>query len=482
MNTENTAKTSSKRRDRQFFTGGWAVLAAVIVLAVLVLLNVVVGKLPESWTSFDMTAVKLYSIGDQTREMVKNLQEPVTVYWLVSEGNEDATIGEMLERYDELSDLLTVEKVDVTTRPNFPAAYTDGSLYQNSLIVESDKRFKVLNYTSIYVTEYEYAADYTVTNSTTTFQGENVLTGALDYVTTDVLPMVYYLSGHGEPGLDETLQDQIALLNLTLEDLTLMNADAVPADCSALIIDSPASDLYEGEAELILDYIAAGGKVVLLTNYGQPEMPNLSRVTDAFGVCLEEGVVLEGDRAGYYQYPIYMLPKVESHSITGDLASNGMYVMYYLGQGIETMKGAADELTVQTLLSSSDLAYTKADAANSQTLEKEEGDKEGPFDLAVLVRNDATGGHLVWYTTGALLNTGINEMVAGNNFTLFTNTLGFLCKHESSIAIEGKNISAEILLVPTASAGWWRTLYTVLLPVACVALGVVIFVRRRSLR
>ena len=190
MNTENNAKTASKRRDRQFYTGGWAVLAAVIVLAVLVLVNVAVGKLPESWTNYDLTAVKLYSIGDETRAIVKNLQEPVTVYWLVSEGNEDTTIQELLERYDELSDLLTVEKVDVTTRPNFAASYTEGALYQNSLIAESAKRFKVLNYTDIFVTDYIFNEDYSDYTTSTTFEGENVLTGAVDYVTTDVLPTV----------------------------------------------------------------------------------------------------------------------------------------------------------------------------------------------------------------------------------------------------------------------------------------------------
>ncbi len=479
----NTEKTSSKRRaDRLFHTGGWAVLAVAIVLAALILLNVVVRLLPESWINYDMTAVKLYSIGEQTKAIVADIDEPVTVYWLVSEGNEDTTIEELLQRYQELSDKITVEKVDATSRPNFATAYTSASLYQNSLIVESAKRFKVLNYTNIYVTEYEYAADYTVTNTTTSFQGENALTGALDYVTTDVLPVVYYLSGHGEPGFDSDLEDRITAQNFTVTDLTLMNADAFPEDCAALVIDSPASDLYEGEAEMILDYIADGGKVILLTNYGQAAMPNLEKITDAFGVYTEEGVVLEGDRDHYYQYPIYMLPKVEKHSVTGSLATDGMYVMYYLGQGIEKADDIADDLTVQPLLTSSDDAYIKVDAANSQTLEKEEGDLAGPFDLAVLVRNETNRSHLVWYTTGALLNTGINDMVSGNNFTLMVNTLGFLCEHESAISIEGKNISTEMLLVPTSAAGWWKILYTVLLPVACVAVGIVTFVRRRMLR
>ena len=482
MQTENNAKTTSKRRDRQFYTGGWAVLAAVIVLAVLVLLNVAVGKLPESWTNYDLTAVKLYSIGDQTRAIVKGLEEPVTVYWLVSEGNEDVTVRELLERYDELSDKLTVEKVDLTTRPTFAAAYTEGNVYQNSLIVESEKRFKVVNYTSIYVTDYIFSEDYSDYTTSTTFEGENALTGALDYVTTDTLPVVYYLSGHGEPGLDSGLKEQIAALNFTLQDLTLMGTDGVPADAAAVIVDSPAGDLYDGEAQQLLDYAAAGGKLVLLTNYGQADMPNLKQVTDAFGVYLQEGVVVEGDPSRYYQYPIYLLPQVESHTITGTLASGNMYILYYLGQGIAKAEDIAAELTVQPLLTSTELAYAKVDAVNSDTLEKEEGDVDGPFDMAVLVSNENTQGQLVWYTTGALLDSGVDQMVAGNNTTLFINTLGFLCEHENAISIEGKNIAGDTLMVSTAAAGWWRTLYAVLLPLGCIAAGAVIFIRRRALR
>jgi ABC-2 type transport system permease protein len=159
-----------------------------------------------------------------------------------------------------------------------------------------------------------------------------------------------------------------------------------------------------------------------------------------------------------------------------------MLVLYYMGQSIEWASGKPEELTVQALLTSSDLAYIKTDMANAQTLEKEEGDAEGPFDLAVLVRNENTRGHLVWYTTGALLNTGIDQMVSGNNSTLFLNTLNFLCERESNIAIAGKNIATEALLINASAAGWWRTLYMVVMPLGCIAAGVYIFIRRRSLR
>ena len=39
-----------------------------------------------------------------------------------------------------------------------------------------------------------------------------------------------------------------------------------------------------------------------------------------------------------------------------------------------------------------------------------------------------------------------------------------------------------ILMVPTAAAGLWKTVYTALAPLVCVGLGIYVFIRRRALR
>ena len=157
------AKAPRFRFDRQMYKGGWSVLAAVIVLALLVLLNVAVGKLPAGWIRYDVTAAQLYSVGAETEAVVENLPMEVTVYWVASEGYQDSAIGEMLKNYDALSDKVTVEHIDPTVNPGFMSKYASDGLTQNSLIVESALRTKVVGYDSIYVTEYEFTEDYSDT-------------------------------------------------------------------------------------------------------------------------------------------------------------------------------------------------------------------------------------------------------------------------------------------------------------------------------
>lgn len=468
---------------RQFRRGGYATLACALALVLVLAVNLVVGQLPASVRSVDLTDSGLYSIGEQTKTLVSSLQEPVTIYLIASSGNEDSVIQQMLEKYAALSSQITLQTIDPVQSPKFVTQYTSESLNQNSVIVESAKRFKVIDYSSIYVTDYQYTSDYSDYTTTTTYDGEGQLTGALDYVTSDELPVAYYLTGHGEPGLNSDLKAKIQEQNITVEDLTLVNADALPEDCATLIIDSPTTDLYDGEADLILDYLAAGGKMVLLTNYTDTAMPNLTSVTDAYYVSTQPGVVLENDRSYYYQYPYYLLPEISNHTITGTLAQNNLYVLYYLAQGLVTDVAAKPENeTVTTLLSTSDNCYSKLDPNNAQTLEQADTDPVGPFDLGVLIEtavDDDTTTSIVWYTTGHLLNSQLDSWVSGNNSTLFVNTLGYLCEHENAISIEGKSVSQDTLLLTTAQAGAWKSVYLVVLPLATLALGIVVFVRRR---
>ncbi len=480
-NTENAAP--ARRADRQFYRGGWAVLTACMVLAALVLLNVLVGLLPKDWINRDMTATQLYSIGEETKAIVGALEEPVTVYWVASEGYEDATIRELLDRYTELTDKLTVQWIDPTVNPGFVDKYANDGLTQNSLIVESARRYKVLKYDAIYLTDIQYNEDYTDYTTSTTFNGENALTGAIDFVVSETLPVVYYITGHGEPGLATTLASSIADKNITVQELALLSAGAVPEDADAVILDSPSTDLYANEAALLTDYLAGGGKLVLLTNYGQGDMPNLKTVTDAWRLSVQEGLVMEGNTNYYYQYPMYILPDLAADSrITASLATDELYVLYYMAQSIVAAEDKPDDIIVTPLMTTSDLGYIKQDLENAETMEPTDADERGSFDVAVSAQNSATGGQLVWYSSGMLLNNELNSWTAGNNYTLFVNTIGALCEHESAISIPGKGIAAEALLVPNAAITLWKVVYTALLPLCCVAMAVVVFVRRRALR
>ena len=90
------------------------------------------------------------------------------------------------------------------------------------------------------------------------------------------------------------------------------------------------------------------------------------------------------------------------------------------------MDNVRDTVTVDSLLTTSDNAYSKVNI-NSGKLEKEEGDIEGPFDLGVslteTLEEDKTT-QIIYYTTANLMDSQINQAVAGGNEKMIMESLG----------------------------------------------------------
>ena len=81
-------KLTSSANGKVFRSGLYstAILAAAIVLAVLV--NLLAGAIPSKYTEFDLSAAKMYTLGDSSRQLMQSLDQDVTVYYLCETGSE----------------------------------------------------------------------------------------------------------------------------------------------------------------------------------------------------------------------------------------------------------------------------------------------------------------------------------------------------------------------------------------------------------
>ena len=146
-----------------FRGGGYAMVITAIVLAIVLLVNVAVSALPTNLTQFDMSASKLYSITSNTKAVVNNLEDDVTIYWIVQADEEDAIIEALLDKYDSLSDHISVEKKNPDVYPTFAEQYTDEDVANNSLVVECGDRSRYIAYEDIYVTDADlYSYSYLI--------------------------------------------------------------------------------------------------------------------------------------------------------------------------------------------------------------------------------------------------------------------------------------------------------------------------------
>ena len=481
-------KVKASLGTRSFKVGGYSVIACLIVLAIAVVINIVVGALPETATKLDTSSSGLYSLSDESKDFVKGLEQDITIYWVVQSGNEDATIENMLDRYDDLSKKLSVEKIDPDVYPTFLDQYMSGedTVYNNSLVVESGDTFKYLAYDSIY--EYDYSNYYTTGSYDVSFAGESVITSALKYVTSGELGNIYALTGHGEASLSGSMKTAVLNQNYQITDLSLLTQGSVPEDADFLLIYSPASDISTDEENIILSYLQNGGKMLLITDpqSSNSSLPNLEAVMEYYGVYKTSGLVIDSDGSyAYYNMPYALLPALNSsHDITSPLSDAGYHVLLPVAEGLTVSDSLRDNESVTKLLTTSDSAISKAAGVNLTTYDKEDGDTDGPFALAVAVTETVDNGEtgIVWVSSGAIADSDTNESVSGGNEDFLINAISWLSAEEGETAettIHAKNLDYTYLTMSSGTVTALAMIMVIIIPLLVLAAGIIIVVRRR---
>lgn len=471
-------------KTRSFRVGGYSVLATVIVIAIAIFANVLVNALPAKYTQFDTTSNELYSLSEQTELVLSGLEDEVTVYWIVQDGSEDSTLGTLLDRYASESAELNVTKVDPDVQPSFIQQYVSGTVYNNSLVVECGDRNMYISYSDIY--EYDYSDYYYSGSYDVSFAGESELTSAIDYVTNDDLPKLYMLTGHGESELSTSFQTAVEKQNVDTESLSLLTTGSVPEDADCLMINSPTRDISEDERDIILDYLKAGGKLILITGPLQDgtELTNLEAVMEYYGVTAEDGIVVEGSQNNYiFPSPLNLLPEYGSHDITSPLSEAGYYMCLPLAQGLTVGEAPRDTVSVTELLTTSGEAFSKLSGYQMNTYEKEDGDIDGPFALAVAITETLEDGgetEIIWVSSSYLLDDATNSSISGGNEDFFLNCVNWLCGSESGISIHAKSLSSEYLTISSGTSSLLTALVVAVIPAGFLAAGLIVWFRRKK--
>ena len=462
--------------------GSYSMAMAAIFIVIIVVINMIVGAIPSKYSQIDVSSSKLYTIGDETKKVLKALDKDVTIYQIAQSGSEDDTISNLLKRYEDESKHIKVEVKDPVVNPKFASEYTTDDLAANSLIVVCGDRNKVISYNDMYSTSVDYN---TWQQTTTGFDGEGQITSAIGYVTSEDLPIMYTLSGHGEKDLDFSFKEDIQKANIDIKELNLLTEGKVPDDADCLMIVSPTSDISEDEKTEILDYLEAGGKAMIFSDYTQDDLPNFDAVLANYGVKRAEGIVFEGDSQHYgMQMPYYLVPTVNSTDASSETASAGSYVLAPYAQGIQKTDDVRDTVTIDSILTTSDQAYSKINMQSSQ-IEKEDGDVDGPFDLGVAITeklDDDKETQIVYYSTANLMESQVNQMVSGGNEKLLLESLSWMTSTDesSSVSISSKSLQSASLTVTDYDAAFWKICTIGLIPGVFLVAGFLIWLRRRK--
>lgn len=460
--------------------GSFASVMTLAVIAIIVVLNLIVSQLE---IKFDLTKDKMFSLSEQTQNIVSALDKEVNIYPIYTKGYENTQFMEMLDKYKSLSNKIKIEAKDPNLNPAFIKKYTENNetISSGSIIVESGDRFKVL--TPYDLVDYQFNAqiyDYQATGIAL----EPKVTGAIQYVTTDDLPIIYLLEGHSEPSLNESALTSLTNENYTVRSLNILTAGKIPEDTDMLLINPPARDYSQEEVDIVNEYLTKGGKAIFnLALYSTP-LPNYEKVLANYGVRPQNMLILEGDRNNSLPgNPLYLIPNLDSHEIINPISDDKMLVILPVTQAIEELAQKNDSTKITPLLTTSKSSYAKRNI-NSQTVEKEADDIDGPFNLAVLIEdswfNDSESyqSKIIVISSTNLLD--FNAGIPTANMDFFMNSVNYLVDRQDSVAIRSKSLAMERLTL-TANQGLILSAVSVIvIPAIIIVIGVVIWLRRRN--
>lgn len=471
--------------------GGYSIVLTVIVIVAAVLINLIVEALPEKYTNIDLTGSDIYAISEDSEKFIADLDTDVTIYYVTTNEGKNAQLDTFVKTYAQLSKHLKVVYVDPESDYAFVEQYELED--ENSLVISSDKRSQAVPYDSIYQYSetvwneyysmyYYYGYQIEDIYSPDVFDADNQITSAIDYVTTDILPTVYMLAGHGESTLSANISALLEYNNIRTGEANLLSADnAVPEDASVIVINNPTSDLTAAEAETLTAFIDGGGKVILVTdvkNYDTESMKNLTAVAEHCGLTAYDGVVLE-DNTGYYTMNKYfLLPELQSCALTVSITNpSAVNILMNRAHAIVRDEDYSGSMAITPVLVTSDTAYIIG--ADEEVRSRRDDDVTGEFYIGAMSRN-SEDGLLVWYSASYINSDSSMNYVNYNNLYVFGYTITEICDKPVTITVDSTAINADsYLTMSETSINILTVIIQYLMPLAILVPSVVVWIMRR---
>jgi ABC-type uncharacterized transport system involved in gliding motility auxiliary subunit len=464
-------------RRRQTRFGTLAVASILIVLGILVAINYIGSRQNKRW---DLTASGQFSLSDQTRKVLLQLDSPLKAY-VFEKALELERFKDRLREYEYVTNKLSVEYVDVDKKPALA------------------RTLQVQAYGTV-VFEYKGRTERVTGDS------EQDLTNAIIKVVTGQQKKVYFVQGHGEKdpansertgynGIAQALQRD----NFGFDKLVLAQAGDVPADASVVVVAGPRIDLYPQEIAAIRKYLDKGGKMLLMIDppdkSDSPPFAGLQSLVTEWGFQVGNNIVVDASGMGQLigaDASVPVAANYPQHPITERF---NFLTAYPLARSVSPIPGGTSLRTPQTFIETSPRSWAETDIdkflkTGEVELDEKKGDKKGPVSIGAAVSAVAANAPAPAAGDADQRKPETRVVVVGDsdfaanyalniqgNKDLFLNTINWLAQQENLIAIRPKEpndrrltLTADqtrrifwlaILIIPGIIFGtgvytWWR--------------------------
>ena len=436
-----------------------------LVLIFLIAVNVLGTR---KYTTWDLSLAKVNTLSDQSVKLVKSLTDDLRVIYFYKGGVDGVEQNrrmfiDLIRRYQDQSDRIKLEFVDVNERPDLTEKYNVKKGTQ-AVLLEYKGRTNLIERID-----------------------EQELTSAIVKVTREKEKKVFLLAGHSEltPEVSQDGQSISLLKQLlegnryTVQTFSLTTAPAIPADADVVIIPGPKQSFIDVEIRALSDYLKRGGSLILAL---KPKTPHhLEKFLGDLGVTLQNNFIATVLETPMGRAVDPRLARGSEFSTANQITApfgKSQFTIFHLPQGLN--KGAAPKG-----VSLSDLVSTNQSAMGFKDLDfKAEGQK-GPFLLGVEVKGTYPGS-----VEGAkpfeLLVFGDSDFLDDQylyqnlNRDLMLNAVSALAKEENLISVTPKEVLATKLDLPETSFLLFIFGFIIPLPLLLFGLSGFLWYRRRN--
>jgi ABC-type uncharacterized transport system involved in gliding motility auxiliary subunit len=449
--------------------GSNAALTIIFVLGILIVLNIVFNRFS---LRADTTAAKQFSLAEQTRKVLKNLDQDVKVTGFFKSGDE-FQLNELLTEYSHYSPRFSFRFIDPDKKPGEAKRY-DIKAY-NTVVVESGGK------------------EEKITKST-----EEDITNAMIKVTREGVKKVYFTTGHGERDYDGSDRFGFSALKKALEDenyqtdkILLAQQDSIPSDCSVLVIAGPKSDLFEKEENMLNDYLKTGGTVLFMLDPDAPD--SYVNLLSQWGIKVDKDIVVDASGIGqlFGAGPtIPIVSQYKDHTITKDFR---VMTVFPEARSISAEKNPPSGVTVTELATTSPRSWGETGSLTSGRVSLDDQDIRGPVSILTVAQKDAekakkredkyglgTGNAktrlAVFGDSDFATNGSIN--LQGNS-DLVLNTISWLAEEEDLISVRPKDPEDRRLNLTARQSKIMLYFGVILLPVVIFGAGIAVYRKRK---
>ncbi len=442
----------------------------LLTLALLIAINYFGAK---KYKTFDFSSAQVNSLSDQTKKLLKGLNEDLKVFYFYKQGEtgvEENRRGfvDLIKRYQDESALVKLQFVEVNENPKLAEDY---GVNKGSGVVFVEYKGRKSKIEKI---------------------DEQELTGALVKVTREKDKKIYFVIGHRERDLDDAKQATgMNAFKKLLEGnrylvlpLNLKAVPEVPADADLVFIAGPEQSYLEDEIKILENYLKKGGNLFVSLETGHPI--GLNPMFEHLGVRFGTSVIVQTMQTAMGKAINPTVTPVSQFSANSSITqpfAHGEFVRMRLPFQI-TKQTPTAKITIE------DLAQTDASTLAFASTDFKGDSQPGPFTVAVQISGIYPGGpapsspedksknfNVVLFSDVDFLS---NQLLYQNlNRDLALNSVAFLAREENLISITPKEVDVTEMHITEMQFQLFVFGFIIPLPLILLMLSGWLWYRRR---